>query len=153
MDHVQEIAAVANFINTTAEPGMRVGVLADTDKLSTNLLYHAEPSLGGSLDPSKNVYITLPYSTEESADLSPLYTADYIVFAQPVGQNGEYLDILQEAAVSFENYADIAIAYEQADERVFDIGDGATARVFRRVRNPSEQEIIDFTQRLYREES
>lgn len=153
MENVQNIAAVANYLNTTVEPGMTVGILAAPDDLSSDLLYHAEPSLGGAPDPEKDFYHPLPFSSTESADLSPLYTVNYIVFASPVQYSGGEQDLLREAAISFENYADIAIAYEAADDRVFDIGDGITARVLRRVREPSEQEIIDFTQRLYREES
>lgn len=152
IENSQKILAVARCLNTTVEDGQKVGVLADAKDFNADILYHAEASLGGELDPQNDFYYDLPFSDPANADLTPLYNMDFMVSADPAQYSSDDQSILKEAVISFEKYADFAMAYEQIED-VFNIKDEVSARIFKRARKPSEMEINDFRQRLLREGS
>lgn len=146
----EEILALKQKLDTTVYEGDNLGVLASSFTLNEDILKNVEPSLG--VKPVRDNYIvSLPQVDSRDLDLTPLYTVNYILAAFPAQTHlaeGSQT-VVTEAVRSFENYADIATAYEEIPECETVI-DGITIKLFHRVRDEEAADIAEFQSRLYK---
>ena len=146
----EEILALKQRLDTTVYEGDTLGVLASSFTLNEDILKNVEPSLGVK-EIRDNYIVSLPQVDSRDYDLSALYTVNYILAAFPAQTHlaeGSQT-VVTEAVRSFENYADIALSYEEIPECETSI-DGMTIKLYHRVRNPLPSEIAEFEARLYR---
>lgn len=144
-----EILALKRKLDTTVYEGDSLGVLASSFALNEDILKNAEPSLG--IKPIRPDYIvSLPQVDSRDRDLTPLYTVNYVLVANPAQTHlaeGSQT-VVAEAVQSFVNYTDIALAYEEiTDCRT--VIDGVEVRLFHRVREEQAADIRAFEERLY----
>lgn len=145
----QEILALKNKLDTTVYEGDTLGVLASSFTLNEDILKNVQPSLGVK-QIRDNYVVSLPQVDSRDRDLSALWSVNYVLAAFPAQTHlaeGSQT-VVEEAVKSFENYADIAAAYEEIPECETVIG-GMRIKLFHRVRDVTASELRDFTSRLY----
>ena len=148
-DDAEEILALKQRLDTTVYDGDNLGVLASSFTLNEDILKNVEASLGVK-SIRDNYIVSLPQVDSRDTDLSALYTVNYVLAAFPAQTHlaeGSQT-VVTEAVRSFENYADIATAYEEIYEFETVI-DGMTIKLYHRVRDELPQDIAEFTSRLY----
>ena len=149
-DDTEDILALKRKIDTTVYEGDNLGVLASSFTINEDILKNAEPSLG--VKPIRPDYIvSLPQVDSRDRDLSALYNVNYILAVFPAQTHlaDGSQTVVTEAVRSFEEYTDIATAYEEVPECASVI-DGMTVRLFHRVRAETQSDIQAFESRLYK---
>lgn len=145
----QEILALKNKLDTTVYEGDTLGVLASSFTLNEDILKNVQPSLGVK-QIRDNYVVSLPQVDSRDRDLGALWSVNYVLAAFPAQTHlaSGSQTVVEEAVRSFENYADIAAAYEEIPECETAIG-GMKIKLFHRVRDVTASELRDFTSRLY----
>lgn len=149
-DDTEEILALKRKLDTTVYDGDNLGVLASSFTLNEDILINAEPSMGVK-SIRDNYIVSLPQVDSRDTDLSPLYTVNYVLVALPAQTHlaeGSQT-VVTEAVRSFEEYTDIATAYEEVYDCETVIGD-MTIKLFHRVREENSSDIAAFEARLYK---
>lgn len=143
------ILALKRKLDTTVYEGDNLGVLASSFTLNEDILKNVEPSLG--VKPIRPDYIvSLPQVDSRDKDLTPLYTVNYVLVANPAQTHlaeGSQT-VVSEAVQSFINHTDIALAYEEIED-CRTVIDGIEVRLFHRVREEQASDIRAFESRLY----
>lgn len=148
-DDTDEILALKRKLDTTVYEGDSLGVLASSFVLNEDILKNAEPSLG--VKPIRSDYIvSLPQVDSRDTDLTPLYTVNYILAANPAQTHlaDGSQTVVTEAVSSFVNGTDIALAYEEIPD-CRTVINGIELRLFHRVREEQAADIRAFEERLY----
>lgn len=149
-DDTEEILALKRRLDTTVYMGDSLGVLASSFTLNEDILKNAEPSLG--VKPIRDNYIvSLPQVDSRDRDLSLLYNVNYVLVVIPAQTHlaeGSQT-VVTEAVRSFEEYTDIATAYEEVPDFETVIDD-MTIKLFHRVRDEHQIDIAAFESRLYK---
>lgn len=149
-DDTAEILALKRKLDNTVYEGDTLGVLASSFTLNEDILKNAEPSLGIK-SIRDNYIVSLPQVDSRDRDLSALYTVNYVLVAVPaqthLAQGSQ--TVVTEAVKSFEEYTDIATAYEEIYDCETVIGD-MTVKLFHRVRDENQSDIAVFEERLYK---
>lgn len=146
----EEILALKQRLDEVVYEGDTLGVLSSSFKLNEDILKNVEPSLG--VRQTRPDYIvSLPQVDSRDKDLTALYNVNYILAAFPsqthLAEGSQ--TVVTEAVKSFEQYTDIATAYEEIYECAAEI-DGITVKLFHRVRDEERKDIAEFEARLYR---
>ncbi|MCD8180655.1 MAG: glycosyltransferase family 39 protein [Firmicutes bacterium] len=145
-----EILALKQKLDTVVYAGDNMGVLASSFTLNEDIMKNVEPSLGESAI-RDNYIVSLPQVDSRDKDLSALYTVNYVLVAIPAQTHlaeGSQT-VVTEAVRSFEEYTDIATAYEEITDCETVIGD-MTIKLFHRVREENAWDIDAFESRLYK---
>lgn len=146
-DSVYDILALKSKLDNIIPNGQYLGVLAYSDILNSDMLKNAEPSLNIKQYRSDYISNTIPYFDSEEIDLNPLCNANYMLVAYPAQFIREDQNVLRAAVDSFENWTDIATAYEEMYEYATVI-DGAEIKLYRRMRDVSGYELAQFKYKL-----
>lgn len=145
-DDVSELLAMKKRLDERVSEGEYLGVLSYSDAMNDELLRNLENSLGKNKARINYIARTIPYFDSENTDISPLMNANYMLVAYPLQTQYQNQVIVSAAFESFENYADIAAAYEEQ----FDfetIINGVTYKLYKRVRSVTPTERIEFEMR------
>lgn len=147
-EDVDSVLSLKQYLDQAVPEGKTAGILASSLAINGDVLRNVEPSLN--IEPTREDYfITLPEVDSRDADLSPLYTVDYMLVAYPAQIHLEAEDqkVVLEAVDSFEKQSDIAAAYmPEGSRRV--VG-GVSVQLYRRVRAANETEIAAFRHKLF----
>lgn len=149
-DDTEEILALKRKLDYAVYEGDTLGVLASSFTLNEDILKNAEPSLGIK-SVRDNYIVSLPQVDSRDRDLSALYNVNYVLAVFPAQTHlaeGSQT-VVTEAVSSFENYTDIATAYEEIYDCETVIGD-MTIKLFHRVRDEYGSDIKIFESRLYK---
>ncbi len=147
MDNTQDILALRQRLDTIIPEGQSVGILSSSFKLNEDILRNVYASFGME-DTRGNYFVSLPQVDMRDTDLSPYGSVDYVITANPLqlhlDENSQR--ILREALVSFNNWTDIATAYEELYEFNMYVDD-IELKLYRRVRDVSERDYREFMNR------
>lgn len=145
----EQILELKNKLDNIVYEGDTLGVLSSSFVLNEEILKNVEPSLGKKSQ-RDNYIVSLPQVDSRDKDLTPLYNVNYILVASPAQTHlaDGSQTVITEAVSSFENYTDIATAYEEIQEAHTVIGD-IEVKLFHRVRDEYLKDIKEFESRLY----
>lgn len=145
----EQILELKNKLDNIVYEGDTLGVLSSSFVLNEEILKNVEPSLGKKSQ-RDNYIVSLPQVDSRDKDLTPLYNVNYILVASPAQTHlaDGSQTVITEAVSSFENYTDIATAYEEIQEVHTVIGD-IEVKLFHRVRDEYLKDIKEFESRLY----
>jgi hypothetical protein len=149
-EDTEEFLALKKRLDTIVGEDETLGVLASSFTINEDTLRNVEPSLG--VKSTRSDYIvSLPQVDSRDRDLSALYNVDYVLVVSPAQTHlaSGSQTVIEEAVRSFEEYTDIACAYEEAEDVDVQIDD-MTIRLFRRVRAEQATDITAFESRLYK---
>lgn len=146
-DSAYDILTLKTTLDNIVPEGQYLGVLAYSDKLNSELLKNAEPSLN--IEQRRVSYIanTMPYFDLPNLDIAPLCNANYILAAFPAQMARTDQQVIEKAVDSFANWTDIACAYEELYEYETVIDD-VSIKLFHRIRDVSEHEKAQFLNKL-----
>lgn len=145
-DDVDELSAMKKRLDERVSEGEFLGVLAYSDKMNFEILRNLEASLGDNHPRVDYIARTIPYFDSADMNIKPLMNANYILAAYPLQAQYENQIIVATALESFENYADIASAYEEQFDFETTI-DGVTYKLYKRIRDVSAIEKTEFETR------
>lgn len=145
----EQILELKNKLDNIVYEGDTLGVLSSSFVLNEEILKNVEPSLGKKSQ-RDNYIVSLPQVDSRDKDLTPLYNVNYILVASPAQTHlaDGSQTVITEAVSSFENYTDIATAYEEIQEAHTVIGD-IEVKLFHRIRDEYLKDIKEFESRLY----
>ncbi len=145
-----QILALKKKLDLAVEDGKKLGVLASSFTINEDILRNVEPSLGKK-STRENYIVSLPQVDSRDKDFSALYNVDYLLLVTPAQTHlaeGSQT-VIEEAVRSFEEYTDIATAYEEVEGFEEQIDD-MTIRLFERVRDEQTVDTAAFQSRLYK---
>ena len=145
---VKQIFALKAYLDTLAEKGGKVGVIASSLLFNKDVLENAEMSFNIEDDAPDNYFIELPAVDSRDTDLSAFYEADYIVTADPVQTHlaPENQRVVTVPCQSFAEGVDIAEAFEML-EAEFKVGN-IKVNIYKRVRENTEEEKRVFENKI-----
>lgn len=140
----QEVVALIRRLDEFGAEGKIVGLLASSLGLNSDTLYNAEASLSlpRVSDVDRNAYLAyLPQVDQRDGWWDTLFYCDILVVADPVQlhlgeENQAVVNLPAKALLSGTGFA---AAYEKMEEQ-WPIGDEITVYLYKKVREPNEQE-------------
>lgn len=146
---IYQILSLKNNLDGIIGADETMGVLASSFKFNEDILKNVEPSLN--LEQKRSDYIkSMPQVDSRDTDISELYAVNYMLVAYPAQTHlaDGSQTVITEAVGSFYNWTDFAAAFQEVYECETVIDD-ITIKLFKRTRDVTEPEKMQFQSRLY----
>lgn len=146
----EEILRLKNDLDNIVIEGDKLGVLASSFTINEDIVKNVKPSMGIK-ETREDYIISLPQVDSRDRDYTALYNTNYVLLATPAQTHlaKENQTVVTEAVKSFENYADIAISFEEVEgfERELD---GMKLKLFYRTKEVTPNQMREFESRVSR---